>query len=94
MSSFPESFSALALFKRKQKAEPENAHVKELIESHHPHDETAGHTTQLSLKLKAVIVLIVIGLLFLIVDTLADRRLKKLLKGNTQNTKKPHSPTT
>lgn len=81
----------MALFKRKEKkTEVENEHVKGLIESHHPQAEQDVHTSKLSIKLKAVILLLVIGFLFLIVDTLTDRSIKKLFKKNTHPNKNGH----
>jgi len=50
------------------------------MESHHRQDEHDANASKLSLKLKAVIILLVIGFLFLVVDTLTDRSIKKLFK--------------
>lgn len=52
--------------------------VKELLDSHHrPHESPLY---QLSYKLKIVFIMMIIGIAFLIVDTLRDRKSKKSMQ--------------
>ena len=56
--------------------------VNELIATHHrPHEEAHG-STQLSYKLKIVLIMLIIGIAFLLVDTLSDRKSRKLVRNH------------
>lgn len=71
----------LSVVQKKQSSLPlsEIEKVKELIETHHRPEETP-HFQHISLKLKTVIAMLVIGIAFLLFDTLSDRKIRRAAK--------------
>lgn len=56
--------------------------VQELIKTHHrPHHED-HHEQKISYKLKIVLVMLIIGIAFLLFDTLSDRKIKRNAKAS------------
>jgi hypothetical protein len=76
---------------RKQESLPlaEIERVKELMATHHRPAEAPPETHRLSYKLKIVIVMLVLGIFFLLYDTLSDRSIKR--KARKGHAKAPHA---